>query len=282
MRCRPDRQQAGRRRAPWPGASACRCVAPLSTAASTSGTPSSRTGSIARRSAARFGLRTGRRELVRRRRRLHPQNREREGDSSERSTKRAKAIRFRSEARPVGRARTPPLKPTDFRTKPSVFRGSPSRPRIYPRRPGDLTREADDHLRQRHAIDVLALASSGRSAFQRPYATVPSGLMRAFLLQVAKSDELAESGLKVIAYFDALVEHRATLEACVRAAAASEPVRRGAARLQLAGERPLQPARARRRGPVGARPRAAPSGSENGTSVRCGSSARKAPRSSTS
>ena len=44
--------------------------------------------------------------------------------------------------------------------------------------------------------------------------------MRAFLLQVAKSDELAESGLKVIAYFDALVEHRATLEACVRAAAA--------------------------------------------------------------
>jgi hypothetical protein len=44
--------------------------------------------------------------------------------------------------------------------------------------------------------------------------------MRAFLLQVAKSDALAESGLKVIAYFDALVEHRATLEACVRAAAA--------------------------------------------------------------
>lgn len=44
--------------------------------------------------------------------------------------------------------------------------------------------------------------------------------MRSFLLQVAKSDELAESGLKVIAYFDALVEHRATLEACVRAAAA--------------------------------------------------------------
>jgi hypothetical protein len=43
--------------------------------------------------------------------------------------------------------------------------------------------------------------------------------MRAFLLQVAKSGELAESGLKVIAYFDALVEHRATLEACVRAAA---------------------------------------------------------------
>jgi hypothetical protein len=44
--------------------------------------------------------------------------------------------------------------------------------------------------------------------------------MRAFLLQVAKSDAVAESGLKVIAYFDALVEHRATLEACVRAAAA--------------------------------------------------------------
>jgi hypothetical protein len=44
--------------------------------------------------------------------------------------------------------------------------------------------------------------------------------MRAFLLQVAKSGEIAESGLKVIAYFDALVEHRATLEACVRAAAA--------------------------------------------------------------
>lgn len=44
--------------------------------------------------------------------------------------------------------------------------------------------------------------------------------MRTFLLHVAKSDELAESGMKVIAYFDALVEHRATLEACVRAAAA--------------------------------------------------------------
>jgi hypothetical protein len=40
--------------------------------------------------------------------------------------------------------------------------------------------------------------------------------MRAFLLQVAKSDELAESGLKVIAHFDALVEHRTTLEACAR------------------------------------------------------------------
>jgi hypothetical protein len=44
--------------------------------------------------------------------------------------------------------------------------------------------------------------------------------MRAFLQHVAKSDAVAESGLKVIAYFDALVEHRATLEACVRAAAA--------------------------------------------------------------
>lgn len=44
--------------------------------------------------------------------------------------------------------------------------------------------------------------------------------MRTFLLQIAKSDSLAESGLKVIGYFDALVEHRATLEACVRAAAA--------------------------------------------------------------
>ena len=45
-------------------------------------------------------------------------------------------------------------------------------------------------------------------------------LMRAFLLQLEKSGAVAESGLKVIAYFDALVEHRATLEACVRAAAA--------------------------------------------------------------
>jgi hypothetical protein len=44
--------------------------------------------------------------------------------------------------------------------------------------------------------------------------------MRAFLRQVSGSEDLAESGLKVIAYFDALVEHRATLEACVRAAAA--------------------------------------------------------------
>jgi PucR C-terminal helix-turn-helix domain len=44
--------------------------------------------------------------------------------------------------------------------------------------------------------------------------------MRTFLEHVAKSDAVAESGLKVIAYFDALVEHRATLEACVRAAAA--------------------------------------------------------------
>ncbi len=44
--------------------------------------------------------------------------------------------------------------------------------------------------------------------------------MRSFLQQIAKSDSLAESGLKVIGYFDALVEHRATLEACVRAAAA--------------------------------------------------------------
>jgi hypothetical protein len=44
--------------------------------------------------------------------------------------------------------------------------------------------------------------------------------MRAFLLQISKSGPEAESGLKVIAYFDALVEHRATLEACVRAAAA--------------------------------------------------------------
>ncbi len=44
--------------------------------------------------------------------------------------------------------------------------------------------------------------------------------MRTFLLHLSNSDELAESGLKVIAYFDALVEHRATLEACVRAAAA--------------------------------------------------------------
>jgi hypothetical protein len=44
--------------------------------------------------------------------------------------------------------------------------------------------------------------------------------VRTFLLQIAKSDSLAESGLKVIGYFDALVEHRATLEACVRAAAA--------------------------------------------------------------
>jgi hypothetical protein len=44
--------------------------------------------------------------------------------------------------------------------------------------------------------------------------------MRSFLRQVATSDALAEDGLKVIAYFDALVEHRATLEACVRAAAA--------------------------------------------------------------
>jgi hypothetical protein len=44
--------------------------------------------------------------------------------------------------------------------------------------------------------------------------------MRAFLQQVSGSEDLAESGLKVIAYFDALVEHRATLEACVRAAAA--------------------------------------------------------------
>ena len=44
--------------------------------------------------------------------------------------------------------------------------------------------------------------------------------MRALLLHIGKSDALAESGLKVIAYFDALVEHRATLEACVRAAAA--------------------------------------------------------------
>ena len=44
--------------------------------------------------------------------------------------------------------------------------------------------------------------------------------MRTFLKHVAKTDAVAESGLKVIAYFDALVEHRATLEACVRAAAA--------------------------------------------------------------
>ena len=44
--------------------------------------------------------------------------------------------------------------------------------------------------------------------------------MRSFLQQIAKSDSLAESGLKVIGYFDALVEHRATLEACVPAAAA--------------------------------------------------------------
>jgi hypothetical protein len=44
--------------------------------------------------------------------------------------------------------------------------------------------------------------------------------VRTFLLQLAESDSLAESGLKVIGYFDALVEHRATLEACVRAAAA--------------------------------------------------------------
>jgi hypothetical protein len=44
--------------------------------------------------------------------------------------------------------------------------------------------------------------------------------MRAFLQQLEKSGSIAESGLKVIAYFDALVEHRATLEACVRAAAA--------------------------------------------------------------
>ena len=44
--------------------------------------------------------------------------------------------------------------------------------------------------------------------------------MRTFLLHIAKSGSLAESGLKVIGYFDALVEHRATLEACVRAAAA--------------------------------------------------------------
>lgn len=36
---------------------------------------------------------------------------------------------------------------------------------------------------------------------------------------VAKLDTHTESALKVIAYFDALVEHRATLEACVRAAA---------------------------------------------------------------
>jgi hypothetical protein len=44
--------------------------------------------------------------------------------------------------------------------------------------------------------------------------------VRTFLLHIAKSGSLAESGLKVIGYFDALVEHRATLEACVRAAAA--------------------------------------------------------------
>jgi hypothetical protein len=44
--------------------------------------------------------------------------------------------------------------------------------------------------------------------------------VRTFLQQLGTSDSLAESGLKVIGYFDALVEHRATLEACVRAAAA--------------------------------------------------------------
>jgi hypothetical protein len=44
--------------------------------------------------------------------------------------------------------------------------------------------------------------------------------MRSFLLHITNSEALAESGLKVVAYFDALVEHRATLEACVRAAAA--------------------------------------------------------------
>lgn len=43
--------------------------------------------------------------------------------------------------------------------------------------------------------------------------------MRALVRYAAKVDTHTESALRVIAYFDALVEHRATLEACVRAAA---------------------------------------------------------------
>jgi hypothetical protein len=43
--------------------------------------------------------------------------------------------------------------------------------------------------------------------------------MRALVRYVSNFDTHAESALKVIGYFDALVEHRATLEGCVRAAA---------------------------------------------------------------
>lgn len=43
--------------------------------------------------------------------------------------------------------------------------------------------------------------------------------MRALVRYASKVDTHTESALRVIAYFDALVEHRATLEACVRAAA---------------------------------------------------------------
>jgi PucR C-terminal helix-turn-helix domain len=43
--------------------------------------------------------------------------------------------------------------------------------------------------------------------------------MRALVRYVSNVDSHTENALKVIDYFDALVEHRATLEACVRAAA---------------------------------------------------------------
>jgi PucR C-terminal helix-turn-helix domain len=43
--------------------------------------------------------------------------------------------------------------------------------------------------------------------------------VRALVRYVSKVDTHTESALRVIAYFDALVEHRATLDACVRAAA---------------------------------------------------------------
>jgi PucR C-terminal helix-turn-helix domain len=43
--------------------------------------------------------------------------------------------------------------------------------------------------------------------------------VRALVRYVSNFDTHAESALKVIGYFDALVEHRATLEGCVRAAA---------------------------------------------------------------
>jgi PucR C-terminal helix-turn-helix domain len=46
-----------------------------------------------------------------------------------------------------------------------------------------------------------------------------SQVVRALVRYVSKVDTHTESALRVIAYFDALVEHRATLEACVRAAA---------------------------------------------------------------